>query len=160
MQIFILDLNLLINALFHCDPHVIKLIIECSQLLSGAHWVKGNLEIFEPPYKLSFKNHPWSLWVRETKANYLWACHYGLTLCKEYTFRFGKTHACEKYLIQLENNIPQLLQNDTQPQTPFAQAVPLECKDPDPVVAYRRYYIEKKRIFIEIYKEGDTGMVS
>ena len=61
MNIFILDNNPQLCAQYHNNKHVVKMILESAQLLCGAHWVTGG----EAPYRLSHKNHPCSIWVRE-----------------------------------------------------------------------------------------------
>jgi hypothetical protein len=64
-------------------------------------------------------------------------------LCKEYTYRYGKIHLCEKkfkgILMQRPKNIP------IGPMTPFALAMNEDCKTDDPVESYRNYYIRYKQ---------------
>ena len=94
MNIFFLDYDTKKCAKYHCDKHVVKMILETAQLLCGAHWVTGS----EAPYKLSHKNHPCSIWVRESLSNYLYLCDLGLELCKEYTYRYGRTHKSQQII--------------------------------------------------------------
>lgn len=130
----------------HCDKHVIKMILETCQILcSSWHSVDPEHKIYKPCYKLTHKNHPCSVWARTSKANYEWLCALGLELCKEYTYRYGKTHKCEEYITTLSKNIPTLSDiGFTKP----AQAMPEMYKDDDAVEAYRQYYFfEKEHMF-------------
>lgn len=88
MNIFLLDYDVKKCAQSHVDKHVVKMILETAQLLCGAHHVIGTTDNI--PYKLSHKNHPCSIWVRESLTNYLYLCELGLELCYEYTYRYGK----------------------------------------------------------------------
>lgn len=126
----------------HCDKHVVKMILETCQMLCAVwHIVDPEHKIYEPPYKLAHKNHPCTIWVRTSLGNYKWLCQLGLELCKEYTYRYGKTHACEKYIITLSEQVPPI--PDDGFTTP-AQAMPDMYKDHDAVEAYRMYYFFDK----------------
>ena len=123
----------------HLDKHVIKMILETAQLLCSAHHMSDST--YEPCYKLTHKNHPSAKWTRESKGNYEWLCKLGIELCKEYTYRYGKTHKCEPYIADLAKNLPPLPDLGF---TPPAQAMPDMYKDDDPVDAYRTYYFFDK----------------
>jgi hypothetical protein len=94
MNIFVLDWDVKKCATYHNDKHVVKMILETAQLLCGVHWSIGS----EAPYKLSHKNHPCSVWVRQDLNNYLWLCELGLELCKEYSYRYGKRHKTQEII--------------------------------------------------------------
>ena len=141
MNIFALDYNPLLAAQYHCDKHVVKMILETAQLLSTAHHI-ANSEIAPFVYKKTHVNHPSAVWVRAHSQNYIWTLRLFTELLQEYTYRYGKEHSSAKlvhYLRQLPPNI--LL---TYAITPFAQAMPDEFKNADPIVAYRRYYAKGK----------------
>lgn len=125
MNIFFLFLNQKECVKAHCDSHVIKMILETAQILCSVHWVfleefdhESNSTLFMdcdpyiPQYKLTHKNHPSSKWARKCVGNYKWLSKLGLELCKEYTFRYGKTHKTEKILKELYENIPHIPQLD------------------------------------------------
>jgi hypothetical protein len=139
MNIFVLDLEPKKCAEYHMDKHAVKMILESVQLLCGVHWVTGS----EAPYKLSHKNHPCSIWSRECIENYVWLCDLTKELCKEYTFRYGKKHKSEQILEWCMINQPNLPVNGD--ITPFALAMPDECKIGDAVESYRNYYMTSKR---------------
>jgi hypothetical protein len=138
MNIFFLHWNPEICAQMHLDKHVIKMILETCQLLCSAVHISG---AYTPCYKLTHKNHPCAIWTRESIDNYMWLCELGLELCKEYTFRYGKTHKCYPYIVELKSNPPPL------PNIGFttpATAMPDIYKKYDPITAYRYYYIFDK----------------
>jgi hypothetical protein len=143
MNIFVLSRCPRLAARLHCDKHVVKMILETAQLLYSAHHVLGTPELPEGAYKKTHANHPCALWVRESRANYLWLAELGLELCKEYQYRYGehKIHKTERHLLWLKANAPVLPDGEA---TPFRQAMPDEYKHPDAVQAYRTYYLEVK----------------
>jgi len=138
MNIFVLDKNPKTCAKYHNNKHVVKMILETSQLLCSVHWLNG----VEAPYKLTHKNHPCSIWVRKSIDNYNWLCKLGIELCKEYTYRYGKTHKTEEVLKWCIKNKPTLPKIGL---TEFALAMPDECKIGDVVESYRCYYRTHKK---------------
>ena len=137
MNIFFLSLDPDEAARFHCDKHVVKMILESAQLLYTAHWVYGS-PLPEGAYRKTHPNHPLSRWIRESLANYAWLCRLGLALCSEYTYRYGKVHKTQHHLTWLYAHSPERLVDVgwTLPRL----AMPEEFHDLDPVVAYRAYY--------------------
>jgi hypothetical protein len=140
MNIFVLDENPQIAAQMHNDKHVVKMVLETAQLLCGVHWVTDSQ--YSIPYKLSHKNHPCSIWVRECIENYIWLCDLGLSLCEEYTHRYGKRHKSQDIIEWALVNKPELKENGD--ITPFVLAMPDECKKTSAVDSYRLYYITHK----------------
>ena len=135
MNIFILDENQTTCAKYHCDKHVVKMILETAQLLCGVHWINGN----EAAYKLSHKNHPCSIWTRECIENYIWLCKLGLELCSEYTYRYNKIHKSQKIIEWCCSNLPNIKSNNGN-ITQFALAMPNEFKVDCKIQSYRNYY--------------------
>jgi hypothetical protein len=140
MNIFFLDFDTKKCAEYHCDKHVVKMILETAQLLCSTHWVIGS----EAPYKLSHKNHPCSIWVRESLSNYLYLCDLGLELCEEYTYRYGKRHKSQDVIEWCLTNKPNI--SDTEFTEP-PKAMPDEYKVNNVVESYRNYYIGAKKDF-------------
>jgi hypothetical protein len=138
MNIFVLDKHPFLAAQYQCDKHVVKMCVETTQLLSTTMWECGQ----QGPYKSTHKNHPCTIWVRQSHQNFVWLANHGLGLCKEYTFRYGKVHACSSkihwILCHFKSNLPYL------GITPFALAMPDEYKTDDAVESYRNYYIGAK----------------
>jgi Pyrimidine dimer DNA glycosylase len=143
MNIFFLHRNPRIAAQYHCDKHVVKMIIETAQLLYSAHWML-NSQLPTNAYKLAHKNHPCSIWVRQSITNYMWLASLGWWLCKEYQARYGvhKVHKTEAHIVWLIHNPPRGI--PYLDMTPLAQAMPDIYKDENPIRAYRRFYICSK----------------
>ena len=148
MNIFILDSNPITAARMHCDKHVPKMCVEAAQMMASALRRHGATDEDMPltkagkPYKGGYAHHPCTVWAGESWANFEWLANHAITLCIEYTARFGKTHACEQPIVQM--NTLHMKQFKQDKLTPFAQAMPDEYRDDDPVVAYRAYYHSKQ----------------
>ena len=115
------------------------MILETCQLLCCAVHLHGD---YTPCYKLTHKNHPCSIWVRESINNYKWLCYLGKELCTEYTYRYGKIHKCEQYINDLTAKPPNL---PNIKMTPIKQAMPDNYKHINPVIGYRTYYLIGKK---------------
>ena len=143
MNIFFLDTDVRKCAEYHCDKHVVKMILETAQLLCSAHHTTPQVTT-EVPYKLSHKNHPCSIWVRESLTNYLYLCELGLELCKEYTYRYEKRHKSQDVIEWCVTNKVNICDKGlTEPP----KAMPDEYKVKDVVDSYRNYYIGAKKTF-------------
>lgn len=145
MNIFVLDKDPVSSARAMCDKHVVKMILESCQMLSTALQIKtGHIPPFA--YKPTHKNHPCSVWARETNANFQWLTRHAKALIREYDKRYGKPNTflkareivqyCECTEIDSNNVL-----------TPFVQAMPDQYKHSDAVVAYRSYYRNEKKGF-------------
>lgn len=147
MNIFFLDENPKLSAQYHVDKHVIKMILETAQLLCGVHHIVNqspdNLRTstVQVPYKLSHKNHPCAIWVRESLSNYLYLCELGFELGKEYTYRYGKKHKSINVIEWCLINKPNI--QDIGFTTP-SMAMPDEFKSVSVVESYRNYYVGGK----------------
>ena len=146
MNIFFLDRYPHVAARYHCDKHVVKMIIETAQLLSTAHRVLDgdNYADSHGLYKRTHENHPCAMWARASMWNYRWLWSLLSGLCAEYTLRYGKTHATERMLDSLRlqpHNIPVGYAVDP------PQCMPDEYKHLSAVSAYRAFYSGDKRRF-------------
>jgi hypothetical protein len=151
MNIFLLDTDTRKCAQYHCDKHVVKMILETAQLLCGVHHMTDQVTD-QVPYKLSHKNHPCAIWSRESLSNYLYLCDLGLELCKEYTYRYGKRHKSQEVIEWCVTNKPNICDKEfTEP----ARAMPNEYKVDSVVESYRNYYIGEKSK-IAVWKNRDT----
>jgi hypothetical protein len=166
MNIFYLDEDPKICAQYHCDKHVVKMIIEYAQLLSTAHRVLDGFEGYGASksgnrqvkiwtlhdssddilYKAAYVNHPSNVWVRQSghNYNYLWTLwHY---LCLEYSNRYNnKKHSTYEKLKSHLSQIPQIYSREGFKEPPLC--MPDECKRDDAVTAYRSFYRSHKREF-------------
>jgi len=148
MNIFVLSMNQHEAARYHCDKHVVKMVLETAQLLCTAHHM---LEGSDHPnlYKPTHQNHPCAIWVRESSHNYDWAFNLFEALSKEYTHRFDKEHLSWTKLGPIVNDYPsQIVVGDL---TDPPQCMDDDSKVPGDVVeAYRKYYHAKRDGGIEM----------
>jgi len=142
MNIFYLDSDPKKCAEYHCDKHIVKMIVESCQLLSNA------LPENEAPYKRTHYNHPSSVWVRESIWHWIWLSNLTFNLFLEWKQRYNhasrKEHACYSKWNDMVAPI------DILPDTKFVpppQCMPEYCKCKDTVEAYRKYYMQEKRGF-------------
>ena len=173
MNIFYLNPNPKVCAEMHLDKHVVKMIIEYAQLMSTAHrvldgeqytdktannrsiqrWRMNNEMLEHGLMKASHINHPSNIWVRASKENYIWLLKMWLHLLAEYTHRYGKQHACEKYIDVLYNapkNIPNVAFTEPTPAMPDIYKV-----TNDSIKSYQNYYIHDKARFAK-WKNRET----
>jgi hypothetical protein len=143
MNIFVLDKDPHQAAWMVCDKHCVKMIVEGCQMLSTIHHMDGNSD--SRLYKPSFKNHPCTIWARETKSNYMWLAGHTLSLSMQYTLRYGKTHKAHELCMYFVQHTPSFIPEGE--LTAFAQAMPDKYRCNDAVTAYRNYYIGEKAKF-------------
>lgn len=143
MNIFYLDENFKKAAEYHNDKHVVKMILETAQLLCTAHHILDPNKPHTNLYRLTHKNHPCAIWVRNGINNYRWLYNLFCSLCDEYTFRYGKVHMTDKKLRKILKKAPANIPNVafTEP----LQAMPEEVKSSCSVTAYRNYYNKHKK---------------
>jgi len=84
MNIFILDADIKKCAEYHCDQHVIKMILESVQILCTVLYKKG----ISSPYRPTHQKHPCVLWVEHSYDNFIWLKNLAVTLNQEYRYRF------------------------------------------------------------------------
>ena len=163
MNIFVLDLDQKTCAEYHCDSHIVKMITEYNQILGSiaysARGITRKKDITQEfidktfrgfprtengktkPYGIGYVNHPCTKWAAASDTNYFWLCTLNLYMCKEYTKRYGRKHAGEEINNWYSRHNPKLPEIGL---TPFPQAMPEDCKNPDVVKAYRDYYNKYK----------------
>lgn len=139
MNIFYLDNNTIKCAAYHCDQHVIKMILETAQMLSTAHHICGvDSQIKSELYKKTHVNHPCTVWARENSENYIWLFDLLLNLLEEYKIRTNKIHKTQN-MIHCIDFLPENIPNGefTQPPncTPY--------KDKEVIDAYKLFYRDK-----------------
>ena len=144
MNIFYFNHSPVTSAEAQPDKMLVKMPLETAQMLCTAHRELDGDEYADEVglYKRAYWNHPCTVWARETSGNYFWLFKHFVALSKEYTFRYGKTHASytklAKHLMKIPDNIKRA------DVSTLAQAMPDEYKHADPIVAYRRYVINEK----------------
>lgn len=185
MNIFVLDHNPELCAQYHCDKHVVKMILEYAQLLSTAHRILDGRDVpkhsyddngklktkmvrllgyetvtdMGPLYKVTHVNHPCSIWVRTAVGNYKYVFDLLIALLREYTHRYGKVHATSR-LVPALSKFPTKFPDLRIWTTPFALAMPDHCKVDGTVDSYRRYYVMEKESLLKYTKRKEPFWVS
>jgi len=163
MNLFYLDKDAKKCAEYHCDKHVVKMILETAQLLSTTHRVldgKEYIKLSKNNRKLTYwklfderenilyqvfgVNHPVSLWIRKCSGNYKFALNLFIELNNEYEYRYNKIHK-SKELLEIISKVPYNI-SDGEMTSP-SLAMPEIYFDDDAVKSYRNYYkFDKKNI--------------
>ena len=167
MNIFFLHTDPRKCARWHCDKHVVKMLLETCQLLYTCHWIiDGNVS--DAPflrntdvrgYKKSHANHPCAKWVRSSAFCYMWLSTLGMELLREYNFRYpGKKHGCAIHIEWLHKNLPKGLVNKGWIEPP--KAMPDIYKNGDAVSSYRKYYIGAKSSILNYSRRGRPHWLS
>jgi len=170
MNIFYLDHDVRKCAEMHNDKHVVKMILEYAQLLCTAHRIidgvlstgvslsgrKKTIYVLADNrdtilYSATHVNHPSAVWVRQSDKNYDWLFALFQALMDEYTYRYGKVHACSKlemHLARIPDNIPWAPFTEPTPAMPDDVKVLKETYtdryELDSLASYRNYYIKNK----------------
>lgn len=159
MNIFFLDKDPQICASYHCDKHVVKMIVESCQMLSTTLRSKGYTNDFL--YKSCFENHPCTLWVKQNDANFQYLLDLAYYLCEQYNIRYKKTHKC----LLLVLRIRKMFKPNTSHQiTVPALAMPDDVKVcngktfEDCVQSYKNYYIVYKTFAVYKYTQTPDFM--
>ena len=143
MNIFYLSDYPHLCAEYHCDKHVVKMILEIAQMLSTAHHELDGEKAILGIYKSTHKNHPSNVWVRESYGNYHYTWSLLYYLLKEYSKRYGKIHATHRLLDPLSVRPKNI--DGTPVHTEPPQCMPDEYKvEGDSIQAYRNYYLGEK----------------
>ena len=142
MNIFVVDNDPKIAARMLCDRHVSKMILESAQMLTAVSARYNHPTL----YKVSFKNHPCTLWAGERYANWKWLVDHAIEMEMEKIHRTGKGHTSAE-VIRWYSEHGYGPPKDDLPMTPFAQAMPDHYRNKDAVKAYRAYYLGDKQFF-------------
>lgn len=140
MNIFVLSYDPRAAARMQCDAHVVKMPLETAQLLCTA------FPAGEAPYRPTHERHPCALWTRRSRANYGWLLEHGRALCREYSIRYGRTHASEAVVRWCADRASGLA-FPRKGRTRFALAMDERYRGGGAVASYRRYYAAAKASF-------------
>jgi hypothetical protein len=136
MNIFVLDKNLKKCARYHCDKHLIKMILESAQILCSVLWSCG----IKAPYRKTHVNHPCVLWAAESLANWRWLKELARELNAEYQYRFNKeSHKSFDVIMSLPEPPLSDLGLTKQPLV-----MPKCYHRADAISSYRLYYAKEK----------------
>jgi hypothetical protein len=141
VNIFAVDPDPGVAARSLVDRHVVKMVLESSQLLSVAHAIHGHVP--EGVWgSLAWSRHPCARWAANSLGNYRWLAKHALALADEYAHRYGRRHKLETdgVLSRLDATMPPA---DDIGLVPFVQATG-DIHGDDSIAVYRRYYLEHK----------------
>lgn len=157
MQILVTDENPLTSARDLCDKHLLKLIVEATQLLSTHMYIvapetHSKLELYRPTHL----RHPATRWLLESQNNVWWLILCAHEMAMEYRYRYSRTHACKDMILKIFSvwsdpfttpfESQYLLK--AQGHTPFKQIMPTYFQIEDmPIEAYRNYVQSTKGHF-------------
>lgn len=156
MNIFYTHHSPYISAINLPDKLVVKMVLESAQMLSSAHRLtdgsKLSVEQDKELYRITHENHPSNLWARSSLQAYSWLYHHFISLCDEYTHRYGKTHACDKKFRIIFREPPRLIERSLvfvepplcMPEKYFSNSVAL---------SYRKYMVAEKSYFAKWEKD-------
>lgn len=188
MNIFVLHHQPGVAAMYMCDKHIPKMIVESCQMLSTAHrvldgqeyldktatgrsvkrWRLQDQEMEEELHHACYVNHPCTVWCRESHANYYWLYEHLKEMFIQYGLRFGadRSHGCSKAFELLHSapaNIPPATEENSKG---FAVAMPDTYKiydfqgQLDAVSSYRNFYVRSKSRFARWARwQGVNGIV-
>ena len=172
MNTFILDYDPSVAAKFHCNKHVVKMILESAQMLCAAHWAhllrsegktisdfkrirdaqtwafENTPKSLQPPWKMAHMRHPCTVWTSENISNYSWQLRLCESLLDEYTRRYQKQHKTEVEAKWLKKNYPVNIPDE--PLSNFPVCMKEEYKIfkeqgiVDVVASYKNYYVKDK----------------
>ena len=157
MNIFFLSAKPGRCARWHCDKHVVKMILESTQILYTAHHIWESKALEDAPlcvstgkrgYKKHSAKHPSVMWAAAALPHYIWLCWLGLALVKEHQHRFGPVarHSCGVHLDWLLANPPERMSEQLVWICDPTPAMPDEYKVAgNSVASYRRYYLGQKK---------------
>tara|TARA_R100000734_G_C3299995_1_gene90764 strand:- start:297 stop:962 length:666 start_codon:yes stop_codon:yes gene_type:complete len=186
MNIFALSKCPVESAQQMLDKHVVKMPTETCQMLhtnmlftmfKGIYGFEPSLKELKQFHtqtnsnlmKPAMLNHPSTIWARQSLHNTKWLYEHGLALCKEYTYRYGKTHGSEKRILDMNINLRNAFSDKASPVTiamdnkyrierdfemTFADQNWYDEREWEFVIlSYRHYYLEGKWRFAEWRKD-------
>lgn len=165
MNIFVTNDDPIIAAQDLCDKHVrSKMQIESAIMLAHAFNQDTLNDISTPRTKSGkprksgkgYYNHQCSVWVRESRSNFMWLVNHALEMFRERQYRWPQSteHFTHSFIQWCKNNVHNTIIPD-KGLTPFAVAINEECEcrktvgfNNLPVVEQYREYIRKDKPFV------------
>jgi len=152
MNIFVTNQFPAESAICLPDKHIVKMPLECCQMLSivaSEKWGHNYGPLYKKdntPYKTekgAFRNHPCTKWANESIHNAYWLIKWGMNLCDEYRLRYGKTHSCYNTLVHAYYIFPK---GKITKVENFVRAMPDEFKYNESIDTFTAYkmYINSK----------------
>lgn len=145
MNIFVLDDDPAKCVAQYCDAHVVKMLLETTQILCGVHHRRN--KPFDGIYKASHLCHPCVVWADATFGNYRWTVELLEALHGEFEYRRGKEHSAKHLFDHLKRRPPVELLRAYEGLQPFVFVGPDECEAPTVIGSYRALYRQKAMTF-------------
>ena len=152
MNIFHLDKNPKLCAKYHCDKHVVKMILETGQMLCTAYQRHYGLK--DDLYKPAYPHHPMTKWVGDSGGNFSFTIKLFDSLLDEYTHRYNKIHKTSRINLLLNSKYINWHNMKGKFTTP-PLCMPDEYKLDDYIESYKNYYIGEKMYFAK-YNYSET----
>jgi len=184
MNTFVLSYDPKEAASFHCNKHVVKMILESAQMLCAAHWThllkKEGKSIsdfkrikdaqawayehtptaLQPSWKMSHMRHPCTVWTGENISNYAWQLSLCESLIEEYTKRYGRIHKSTTVATWLRQNLPIEIEEKSLSNFPVCMREEYKVYNEqgiiDVVESYRNYYLRDKVRFAKWEPRSNT----
>jgi hypothetical protein len=140
VNIYILDVNPRLCAMYYCDQHITETLLETAQVMS----IICRREGFSAGYGFCYEHHPCVVWAGASLNNWLWLRSLAKHLNHEYQFRWPEHEGHHpSYVVAQTLPVPELL-----PRlgvTPFVAIVPETCRvSGNAVASYRNWYIRNQ----------------
>jgi len=144
MNIFYLDSDPKLCAQYHCDKHVVKSVLETTQILCTVIQLQQDEEL-SFLYAPICINNPCVKWAQQSMYNFLWLQQLGSQLAEEYTYRYDRRHKCQSCIRDIVVWVRAAAFPVISGLTVRPQLMPSVYKDDmDPRTAYRNYYLGDK----------------
>ena len=139
MNIFYFDPNIKTNVESYCDKHIVKMILESTQILSTIRKLNNKTFYLKPTHV----NHPSTQWVNQSINHYKYLIKLTEMLMQEYQYRYNKEHTYKSIIEEYKDDLPDL------PNIPFmppTKAMPEYYKYTfvSTSNAYRHYFFYEK----------------
>ena len=151
MNIFVTDFCPLQSAANLPDKHIVKMPLETCQMLSVIYsdWYYGVGKLHRTngqPYATArgaFRNHPCTQWAAANQHNLSWLIVHGFGLSSEYTYRYGKIHACQAPLAEAADIYNRIFDDSWSQSyrkvTDFTRAMPDDIKYDTTITTIQAY---------------------
>jgi len=140
MNLFFVNQDPVMAAMDLADKHVVKMLLECCQMMSTA--ARRNGYESEHIYKDAHVKHPMTVWVGDSRKHYEWCWEHAVALATEYRIRYMREHKSASLLPRLAYAMYNHVPDNGWVDPPLC--MPDEYKIGNYVDSYREYYRKGK----------------
>ena len=155
MNLFWLHPNIRLCVYLYCDAHVVKMLLESTQLMNNVYHVYGQPSLIN--YRFCHQGHPCTIWTAQSLRHFQRVGQLALAIAREYFRRYQKHHKCWRKVMLMLSQPPTFREHQKpafKPTTTLASMGPFDdvplCFGEhtqffhkNACVAYRRYYLWK-----------------